>query len=80
MKPFDKCPVCGGEVVTKKVDKLLRGGSNSAVITVEAEVCLHCGERLYSEETIKKFESVRAKLEKKDISGFKAVGQFFKAG
>ena len=80
MKSFDKCPVCSGEVVEKKVGKLFRGGSNSAVLTVQAEVCLHCGGRMYSEETIKKFESIRAKLEKKDISGFEPVGQFFKVG
>lgn len=80
MKPFDKCPVCGGEVAEKKIDKLLRGGSNSAVITVQAEVCLHCGERMYSEETIKRFEIIRSKLEKKETSGFQPVGQFFSAG
>jgi len=27
MMPFDKCPVCGGEIVKKEVDKLLRGGN-----------------------------------------------------
>jgi len=26
MKPFDKCPVCGGELVEKDVEKLLKGG------------------------------------------------------
>lgn len=26
MKPFDKCPVCGGELVEKEVEKLLKGG------------------------------------------------------
>ena len=80
MKTFDKCPICGGEIVDKQVDKLLRGGSNSAVLTVQAEVCLHCGERMYSEDTIKQFETIRSKLEKQETSGLKAVGQFFKAG
>ena len=49
MLPFSKCPVCGGEVVAKEVEKLLRGGNHTAVVTVQAEVCLHCGERLYSQ-------------------------------
>ena len=79
-KTFDKCPICGGEIVEKQVDKLLRGGSNSAVLTVQADVCLHCGERMYSEDTIKQFETIRSKLEKQETSGLKAVGQFFKAG
>lgn len=25
MKPFEKCPVCGGELEAKRVEKLLRG-------------------------------------------------------
>ena len=53
MKSFEKYPICGGEVVEKTVDKLLKGGPNSAIVTVRAEVCLHCGERMYSEETVK---------------------------
>ncbi len=79
MKPFGKCPICGGEVIEKKVDKLLKGGSNSAIVTVQAELCLHCGERMYSEETVRKFENIRQKLEKKETSDFETVGKFFKA-
>ena len=26
MKPFEKCPVCGGEMIAKAVDKIIRGG------------------------------------------------------
>ncbi|MEK6623039.1 MAG: YgiT-type zinc finger protein [Planctomycetota bacterium] len=48
MMPFEKCPVCGSGLIGKKVEKLLRGGSNTAVLKVHAEVCLHCGERFYS--------------------------------
>ena len=47
MIPFPECPVCGGEMVEKGVEKLLRGGIHTAVLTVRAEVCLHCGERMY---------------------------------
>ena len=54
--PFEKCPLCGGELVEKPVEKLLRGGVHTAVLTVMAEVCLHCGERLYPEETVRRFE------------------------
>ena len=35
-------------VVEKGVEKLLRGGLHAAVVTVRAEVCLRCGEHLYS--------------------------------
>ena len=61
MDQLDECPVCGGEVVEKQVQELLRGGQNTAVLMVRAEVCLHCGERLYSKETVAKFEEIRRK-------------------
>lgn len=40
----------------KNVEKVLRGGRHTAILTMHAEVCLHCGERLYSEEDIRRFE------------------------
>jgi YgiT-type zinc finger domain-containing protein len=78
MMPFKKCPVCGGEIVAKEVEKLLRGGGNTAVVRVAAEVCLHCGERLYAQETIRFFEEIRIKLEREDVSDFLPLGQSFR--
>ena len=78
MLPFSKCPICGGEMIEKKVEKLLKGGVNTAVVKVTAEVCLHCGERLYSEETVKEFESIRSKLARQETSEFQPLGQSFK--
>ncbi|HZX35607.1 MAG TPA: YgiT-type zinc finger protein [Thermodesulfobacteriota bacterium] len=75
---FPKCPVCGGEVALKVVEKLLRGGKNTALIKVKAEVCLHCGERLYSPDTVRKFEEVRRKLEEEKVKGLKVMGKSFK--
>lgn len=77
MIPFSKCPICGGELVEKDVEKLLRGGKNTAVLTVRAEVCLHCGERLYPTETVKRFEQIRTKLERQEVSEFQLLGQTF---
>ena len=77
MIPFPKCPVCGGEMVEKEVEKLLRGGIHTAVLTVQAEVCLHCGERLYSQETVKRFEQIRTQLERREVSDFQPLGQSF---
>jgi YgiT-type zinc finger domain-containing protein len=78
MIPFDKCPVCGGEVVEKRVEKLLRGGVHTAVLEVVAEVCLHCGERLYSQETVRQFEQIRAKLEHGNVDDFLPLGRSYK--
>jgi YgiT-type zinc finger domain-containing protein len=77
MLPFSQCPVCGGEMVEKEVEKLLRGGKHIAVVTVRAEVCQHCGERLYSKETITHFEQIRAKLARQEVAEFQPLGQSF---
>ena len=75
--PFEQCPVCGGELVTKVVEKLLRGGNHTAAISISADVCLHCGERLYSTETVKRFEEIRAKLAREQTTDFQPVGKAF---
>jgi len=77
MKPFEKCPVCGGELETKQVEELLKGGGNTVSIKVSAEVCLHCGERLYAEDVVRTFEEIRSKLQKQDFSHFKILGQSY---
>lgn len=77
MLAFNKCPICGGEMTKKNVEKLLHGGNDTAIIKVEAEVCLHCGERLYSVETVHKFEDVRKKLAQRDTSGFMPLGKSY---
>ncbi|RME39006.1 MAG: YgiT-type zinc finger protein [Thermoflexia bacterium] len=77
MKPFEKCPICGGELMEKEVEKLLKGGVHTAVVKVRAEVCLRCGERLYDAETVRRFEQIREKLERQDVAGFQPIGQAF---
>jgi YgiT-type zinc finger domain-containing protein len=74
MKPFNKCPVCGNDIIEKEVEKLLRGGNNTAVVKVKAEVCLHCGERLYSEQQVREFEQIRNKLAKNDTQDYNRLG------
>jgi hypothetical protein len=44
---------------------------------VKADVCLRCGERFYSEETVRHFEEIRRKLEQDDVSTFRRLGQSF---
>ena len=80
MTGFDKCPVCGGELAGRQVEKLLRGGNHTAVLEVAAEVCLRCGERLYSPDTIRRFEEIRAKLTRQDVTEFQPIGQSFRVG
>lgn len=77
MMPFGKCPVCGGELVEKEVEKLLRGGINTASLKVKAEVCMHCGERLYPQETVRYFEQIREKLEHEETEAFQPLGHAY---
>jgi len=77
MKPFEKCPICGGELGQKKVEKLLRGGKHTAVLRINAEVCTHCGERLYAQDTVRYFEQIRNKLRRQELSEFQPLGQSF---
>ena len=78
IKPFTQCPICGGELVEKQVEKLLRGGCHTAMICVSAEVCLHCGERLYSQDVVRRFEQIRTKLQRQEVSEFQPLGQSFR--
>ena len=77
MMPFAKCPVCGGEMIEKDIEKPLRGGVHTGVVPVRAEVCLHCGERSYSEETVRRCGDIRTKLERQETDDFKPIGQSF---
>lgn len=75
--PEDICPACGGPLVFKQVEKLLRGGANTAAVQVGAEVCQRCGEHLYTTEAIRRFEDIRAKLSRRETAGFTPLGQSF---
>jgi len=77
IRPFEKCPICGGELVEKDVEKLLRGGDHTAVVKVRAEVCHHCGERLYRQDDVRRFEEIRTKLQRRQTAGFRAIGKSF---
>ena len=76
-QPFSECPVCGGELDQRDVEKLLRGGVNLATVKVRAEVCLRCGERLYSRATISRFQQIRAKLANQEVDEFSPLGRSF---
>ncbi len=77
MKSIQQCPVCSGDLAKKKVEKLLRGGFHTAVVKVNAYVCLHCGEHIYEQKTVRRFEEIRNKLERQQTTGFHLLGKLF---
>lgn len=77
MNHFNNCPVCGGELAAKRVEKLLKGGGNTVAIQVAAQVCLRCGERLYHESVSRSFAEIRDKLRNGEHDQFKNLGVSF---
>lgn len=75
--PFEKCPICNGEIVEKTIEKIIHGGKHTAIITINAEVCLHCGEILFSDGDIRRFEEIKKKLERNEVQSFRQLGQSF---
>ena len=76
---LSKCPRCGFEdVVEKKVDVVLRGGEDAAVVKVLTDVCLHCGERMYTGDTIRRFEQIQKKLASGQVDDFQPIGRYFR--
>jgi len=73
-----KCPLCGGELLKKNVEKLIKGGNNTAVLTVEAGVCLKCCEHLYKPEDVENFEEIRNKLKRNFTDKFELIGNTYK--
>ncbi|OQY27857.1 MAG: YgiT-type zinc finger domain-containing protein [Anaerolineaceae bacterium 4572_5.1] len=75
MKYVKKCPRCNGTVVEKEVTEVLYGGVNTAILSVKTGVCLLCGERLYTPELVRQFETIETKLEHQETTEFHPVGQ-----
>lgn len=58
------CPICGGEMADKSVDVVDTIDGKLVIIRgVSAEVCVRCGERLYSGEEMRKMEKLREKIQ-----------------
>lgn len=72
------CPICGGNVAIKEVEKIVRGGSNVAILEVRAGVCSKCGEKIYSKDVHEKIQKVRKELELGRTKDFEAVGRAYR--
>ena len=76
---FEVCPVCGGELEKKELEEIVRGGTNTATLKVEAMVCFRCGEILYHERTVRTFEEIRRKLRQGETQDMTLVGSSYDA-
>ena len=78
MKLSKKCPVCRGKLVEKEVEKFLGGNGDTAVLKIRAEVCLHCGVKLYAPRVIARIAEVKKKLKKGQTKDFILIGKSYK--
>ena len=75
---IEKCVYCGhSDIVQKEVQATVNWGVNSVLVPVKAEVCMHCGEHYYSQETARFFDEIRKKLAAGNVDGFRPVGKVF---
>lgn len=63
-----RCPICGGETreAVVEVQETIKGRAY-IIKGVEAELCIQCGERLYSLEEMRKIEEMRKRLAEKRV-------------
>lgn len=58
-----KCPLCGGQIIQQEVNHKVKGGGKVVLLKVRAYVCTECAERLFSLDSVKKLEKIKAQLE-----------------
>ncbi len=71
------CPVCGGDIVEKEVEKLVKGGNDVAILRVRAGVCTKCGERLFDAETHHRIDTARRNLVEQRHEALRKVGTVY---
>lgn len=58
---LDRCFHCGStDLEEREVEELLSADDQTIRCRVAATVCLHCGERYFDLETIRRLEEIRA--------------------
>ena len=76
---MSKCARCGfDDVIEKRVDKVVRGGDDAAVISILADVCHHCGEQFYTGEVAFCFDAIRKRLDSGQVEDFQQIGRYFR--
>ena len=74
-----KCVICKSpEIQMKNVEEEIKFGKDIILVPIEVMVCNNCGEKYYDSRTMRKLESIRIKLENKDLV-VEDVGKIFRA-
>ena len=73
------CVRCGGRVFVKRIEDVLLVDGNAAVVHMEAGVCENdrCGEGYFSMAQSDALDSLRDKIRRGDMDGFKPLGNLY---
>jgi YgiT-type zinc finger domain-containing protein len=76
MAKLSKCFRCGSrEIEERPVEQLVRQGRYVVALRVPADVCSSCGERYFEGDSVRMFESVKARIQRGDLEGFRVTGE-----
>jgi len=71
-----KCALCGGELESKTVEEEVVHGIDRVVVKVNAEVCMNCHERYFSEGVVNKLINLKEDLIK-DKTKLHEIGKVY---
>jgi YgiT-type zinc finger domain-containing protein len=64
-----KCIICkSDDIELKKVDEEMKIQNDIILVQTEVSVCNNCGERYYDRRTMQQLESIKEKIENKEIA------------
>jgi YgiT-type zinc finger domain-containing protein len=73
---LSRCFRCGSSAIeTRDVEELVRRGPYVAALRLRADVCTACGERYLDGDDVATIESVRQRLERGELEGFRVAGE-----
>ena len=77
MREHELCPTCGGDLVLREVETILRGGADTAVVRAQALVCSNCREQVYPIKLVREFERIRLQLSNGNTEDFRPLGRAY---
>lgn len=57
-----------------QIEHIVRGDTDTAIVQVLCQICVYCGYRQFSQETLDIFERIKTKLLDHDTAGFQEIG------
>ena len=73
---LSRCFRCGSSAIEPRdIEEFVRRGPYVAALRLRADVCTTCGERYLDGEDVSTIESVRQRLDRGELEGFRVAGE-----